>query len=281
MKIVHVATAAKGGASAHRPGGIAFTYLLEGTEDSPENFSLMLVHVKDEYRAPRHRHNFDQVRIMLNGAFGFDRGQRQEAGSVGYFTEGLYYTQAGVGESTTLLLQIGGASGNGYMSNGQLRAGVVSLQQRGAFHEGVYTRTDAHGHTRNQDSYEAAWEHTFSRDISYPMPRYDGPVLIAPEAFAWRPDATQAGVSCKALGTFHERGLAISYWKIAPDTHARLVAGAQRSAWVVLAGQARLSEPNETVTLHSAIMLNAGEPIALRTASSDLLLVRFDFPCFD
>ena len=115
MKIVHEATAVRKGASAHRGGGVHFLSLLQGEENTPNNFHLTLVYAND-YVAPRHRHNFDQVRIVLEGAFGFDREMTQEAGMLGYFTEGTYYTQKSVGQSTTLLLQSGGASGTGLTS---------------------------------------------------------------------------------------------------------------------------------------------------------------------
>jgi hypothetical protein len=281
LKVVHAASAPKGGASAHRPGGIAFTYLLEGEENAPTNFALMLVHVQDGYHAPRHRHNFDQVRIMLDGAFGFDRGQRQEAGSVGYFTEGLYYTQDGRGPSTTLLLQIGGASGCGYMSNRQLRTSVAALETRGTFHEGVYTHLDAAGRKHNQDGYEAAWEHTFGRTVTYPTPRYEGPVLIAPDAFSWVNDGTQPGVARKPLGTFHERALSMAYWHIAPGARCTLFANEQASAWVVLDGDADIDGTNETLLPRSALHLAIGERVALRARTSPVTLVQFFLPRFD
>lgn len=47
----------------------------------------MLIHAKD-YHAPRHRHNFEQVRVLHDSEFGCDAGLSQQAGSVGYFPEG-------------------------------------------------------------------------------------------------------------------------------------------------------------------------------------------------
>jgi quercetin dioxygenase-like cupin family protein len=281
MKIIHEADAPKHGASAHRPGGVAFTYLLEGEENTPENFSLMLVHVENEYHAPRHRHNFDQVRIMLDGSFGFDRGQTQGPQSVGYFTEGLYYTQRGTGPSTTLLLQIGGASGSGYMSNRQLRASVAALEQCGTFHDGVYTRTDGQNRHQHQDGYEAAWEHTFGRSIAYPTPRYDTPIVIAPGAFAWVNDTAQRGVAHKRLGSFHERGLGLSYCKLDADASAQVSPVQKTSAWVVLSGHAGLDSAGETLVERSALQLSAGEYTTLHAGSAGAMLVRFDFPSFD
>jgi hypothetical protein len=157
LKIVHEHTAVEKGASAHRGGGVHFLSLLQGEENTSGNFHLTLVYAND-YVAPRHRHNFDQVRIVLDGAFGFDHGMVQEAGMLGYFTEGNYYTQKSVGKSMTLLLQAGGASGTGYMSDNQLRSAVENLQSKGQFNSGVFTWLDSTGKKHNQDGYEAAWE---------------------------------------------------------------------------------------------------------------------------
>lgn len=58
-------------AQPHRSGGVSFRHLLAGEEDSLDNYSLSLVDVAELYEAPRHRHNFEQVRVILKGSFGF------------------------------------------------------------------------------------------------------------------------------------------------------------------------------------------------------------------
>jgi hypothetical protein len=207
MKITHLQDARVVGAKAHRSGNIGFRYLLTGNEGSADNYALTLVDVPGEYTTPRHRHNFEQVRIMLKGQFGFGPGLTQEEGSVGYFTEGSWYEQHGDQPSQTLLLQCGGPSGSGYMSDTQLQQGIEALSRRGRFHDGVYSWNDGNGKLHNQDGYEAVWEHVFGRAIVYAKPRYETPVILYPDRFNWIPVPDTTGLSIRQLGTFHERGL--------------------------------------------------------------------------
>ncbi len=204
-----------------RGGNIGFRDLMTGTQGSASNYGFQLVHVEDSYSTPQHRHNFEQVRIMLEGSFSFGPGLLQEPGSVGYFCEGTYYTQKGDGPSVTLLLQIGGPSQQGFMSRAQLRGGVDQLSARGSFVDGIFTWLDEHGKKHNQDSYEAVWEHVYGRTIHYPKPQYLAPVLLEPSRFAWRDHG--AGVQRKHLGTFNEYGLQLAQIKI--DAGAQMVLG--------------------------------------------------------
>ena len=259
MQIVHEHTAVTKGASSHRPGGIRFLSLLQGEEDTPGNFHLALVHA-DGYVAPRHRHNFDQVRVMIDGAFGFDRGQVQEAGSLGYFPEGTFYTQQSRGPSTTLLLQSGGVSGSGYMSDRQLREAVKSLEASGIFRDGVYTWLDEEGKEHNQDGYEAAWEHVRAKPISYPRPLYDQPVLWRGERFAWMPSG-QPGVAIRRFAEFTGRRLSLAQLRIDASARCRISAQERETLLYCINGQASIG--SETLQPVSAVRLLRGEEVTL------------------
>lgn len=255
MQIVHEHTAQRRGESAHRAGGIRFLSLLQGEEDTPGNFQLALVHAHD-FQTPRHRHNFDQVRIVLEGRFGFDRGQVQQAGMLGYFTEGTYYTQKAEGPSLTLLLQAGGVSGMGYMSDRQLRAAVSELQRRGSFSDGVYTWFDAEGKKHNQDGYEAAWELVRGRRIRYPQPLFEQPVLWRGERFAWQATA-QAGVSIRRFAEFTGGRLSLAQVRVDVGASMCISAAERETLLYCLSGQARLGQ--DMLRPVSAVRLLRGE----------------------
>lgn len=210
-----------------RSGDIEFRDLMVGDEGRPDNFGLQMVDVPGGYATPRHRHNFEQVRIMLEGSFGFGPGQLQEEGSIGYFCEGTYYTQDGRGKSKTLLLQIGGPTGQGFMSRRQLRAGIDALRARGEFVDGVYTWLDKNGKKHNQDSYEAVWEHVFGRAVGYPKPQYDAPILMRPERYRYSAVDGQPGVSIKRIARFNDRGLDLSQLQVAAGARCLLDAQSQ------------------------------------------------------
>jgi quercetin dioxygenase-like cupin family protein len=264
VQIVHEHTAQHRGASAHREGGIRFLSLLQGEEDTPGNFHLMLVYAND-FVAPRHRHNFDQIRIVMQGAFGFERGQVQEAGMLGYFTEGTFYTQKAEGPSTTLLLQAGGASGAGYMSDRQLRTSVDELQDRGSFHHGVFTWQDASGQKHNQDGYEAAWEHVRGRKISYPKPLFEQPVIWRGERFAW--DATaQPGVHIRRFAEFTGKRLSVAQVRVDAGARCTFSAAERETLLYCISGQACLD--GEALGPVSAVRLRHTEVATVETSDT-------------
>ena len=225
-----------------RSGAITFRDLLLGEQGRPDNYGLQIVDIPGGYSTPQHRHNFEQIRIMLDGSFGFGAGRVQMPGSVGYFCEGTRYSQHGAGKSTTLLLQIGGPSKQGFMSRAQLQRGIEQLARQGQFKNGVYTWHDAAGVKHNQDSYEAVWEHIHQRKVRYRQPQYDGPVLFRPERFGYRAVAGQAGVALKRLARFNDYGLEIAQLRIEANACCVLDAASQPYLLFCLQGEGQFSD---------------------------------------
>jgi hypothetical protein len=220
MDIVDTRTTGWTGPLDHRDGGVEFCTLFTGEPGRPDNYMLSLVRVRTSYHAPPHRHNFDQVRFILDGKFGFGP-QEQEAGQVGYFCEGTVYTQNGDGPSLTLLLQIANASRARYLSMQELDAANRSLLAKGTgrFDHGTYV-SEADGKKSRRDGFEAAWEHATGEKIRYSKPRYERPIIMEPEHFAAVPVTGSPGGRRKLLGTFSERELEIGFYEI--DSAARL-----------------------------------------------------------
>ena len=78
--------------AAIRGGDREFKTLLVGDENSPDNFRLVLARQSGKVVAPRHKHNFDQIRMCLSGDgqnYGPDRWIRP--GEIVYFPEGVPY----------------------------------------------------------------------------------------------------------------------------------------------------------------------------------------------
>src|SRR5437868_6198056 len=116
MRVATAADVPWSSVSGHRAGRIEFRRLLRGTPGAPDNFELSLVRTFADYATPRHRHNFDQIRCGLAGAMNWAPRRDLIAGSVAYFPEGTFYgPQRMAGESLVLLLQLGGASEQGFM----------------------------------------------------------------------------------------------------------------------------------------------------------------------
>ncbi|MCW5633742.1 MAG: hypothetical protein KIT17_10435 [Rubrivivax sp.] len=257
---------------------VAYNELLTGTEGRPDNFRLQLMEVGGGYFTAHHRHNFDQVRVMLEGSFGFGPGLVQPHGSVGYFCEGTWYTQEGVGRSLTLLLQVGGASGAGLMSRRQMGEGIEALRGKGEIGERTFTWYDAHGMRHEKDSYEALWEHVHRRPLIYPKPRYSAPVFMDPERFTWVPMPGRGGVWLRTLGRFNERGLGLTQLRLAAGAELVVPRGEQVLLLFCAQGTGFVEQrPYERL---SALRIGIGEGPLIR-ATRESLFYGFELPRFD
>jgi len=196
----------------HREGDIKFQRLVQGDPDAPGNFEWSIVRFGEDYTTPRHHHNFSQIHYVLEGLHEWAPGYDMPEESVTYSPEGVFYgPQQGHG-ALVLGLQFGDASGSGFMSYDRLAEGNKRLNERrdGEFSGGVWRYVDAEGNRRNQDGYEAIWEEVHGRPVEYPAPRYQTPVTMLPEAFAWIP-TEEPGIEAKHLGTFTERCTTIGF----------------------------------------------------------------------
>lgn len=205
-----------------RAGRFCEKNLMHGQEGSPDNFLLNLCQTFGDFYSPRHRHNFDQIRIQLVGEVDFDRDGRMGPGAIAYFPEGTFYgpTTQKTPQSLTLVLQFGGAGGDGYMSAAERERAVAQLKEVGEFKDGVFHRTLGEGR-KNQDAYEAAWEHHAGRRIRYGESRYQRPVFMNSDAFTWTSSGHTPGVQSRHLATF-ERGVTIGMLRLEPGAQAVL-----------------------------------------------------------
>ena len=181
--------------AAIRGGDREFKTLLVGDENSPDNFRLVLARQSGKVSAPRHKHNFDQIRMCLSGDgqnYGPDRWI--SPGEIVYFPgrRPLWPRRKRL-HRLGITLQFGGASGNGFMSSRRTKQGMEELKQSGTFEKGIFYRNGdlEPGQRRNQDSFEAVWEHVNQRKLEYPKPRYDEPIMMRPQNFEWQDTASR------------------------------------------------------------------------------------------
>jgi hypothetical protein len=253
-----------------RAGSFSSRRLLAGEQGSPGNYSLQLSVTPDTYFSPRHRHNFDQVRFQIEGEFDFSTDGVMKPGSIAYFPEGTYYgPQSSSSRSVTLVLQFGGASGDGYMSTEQYDRAAVDLAALGTFAKGVYTVTTPDGGKINKDAYQAVWERVNGRPLVYPAERYSRPVFMSPDHFAWVPITDQPGASCKVLGEFSGRRTQIELYRIDPAASLRLT---DHSIYFVIRGTGAVA--GRPVGQHATIHLGAGgRANAVARESTELLRI--------
>ena len=262
----------------YRGGMFHSRRLLEGTPGTIDNFQLGIGVSQGDFYSPRHRHNFEQIRVQLDGALSYDRDGTMTAGIVGYFPEGVFYgpqSQKPEEVATAAVLQFGGASGSGYLSNAETRKAMAELNELGEFKDGVFRRNEPLFGKKNADSNQAIWEHHHQRPIAFPKARYPEPIMMDPKNFAWVPVEGAPGVSEKLLGVFTERRTEASLLK--------LEAGASCTAkgngvYLVLRGAGTVGDaPLRNLT---AFHVGRGESVKV-SASEETEIMHFGLPNLD
>lgn len=271
MKIVHSDTMEwQMPRNTHRKGSIAFKRMIAGVPGAADNFHWTLVRVGAGYYTPRHRHNYDQVRLALSGRTSISPGVWLKEGQVGFFPEGTYYgPQENTEEGIVLALQGGGASGGGFLAMEQLRDGRAALEAEGRFEDGVFIRETGDG-ARNQDGYEAVWEKVTGTKLEYEPARYETPILMNPESFAWQADVAP-GVDCRRLGSFTERGTALSYYRLSKGAQVELNGDGRRHLGFVVSGAGASAE--DALRAGSAFDVTLGQHATISAGEAMLLFV--------
>jgi quercetin dioxygenase-like cupin family protein len=274
MKITHAEESTQG-SNAVRGGNRQFKTLLRGDENSPGNYKLSFVRQGGELYVPRHKHNFDQLRMCLEGEpqnYGKDKWIKP--GEIVYFPEGTPYgPEDSKSQRLSITLQFGGASGAGYLGAEKIAAAIEQMKAFGSFEKGVFTRDGElkPGEKRNQDSYEAIWEYVNKRKLTYPRPRYEEPVRMKPAGFEWVPTG-QNGIAKKLLGAFSERGCTIAMLKLEPGASGRIQPHAACQVLFVVNGEGRAA--GEAIRKYTALSLEPDETCEMASAGGmELLLV--------
>jgi hypothetical protein len=236
MKIVHADQIATITASKHRAGASVRQRLLDGPPGALDGYSLVIARPKDRY-SPRHRHNFEQFRYQIEGIANYSRTGKLHPGMIGYFPEGVYYGPQvqEPGQNLCLMtLQFGGAGGGGYAGRTAVMEATEELLKLGTFKDGVFHRNPGVPGKKNVDGFQAIWEHINKRPLTYPKPRYDAPILMHPDNFAWVSVEGSPGVYEKVMGVFTERRSEAGFVKL--EQGARYLAGRGRDIFFVVSG---------------------------------------------
>ncbi|MFK0152777.1 hypothetical protein ACIQVK_11965 [Streptomyces sp. NPDC090493] len=254
----------------HPTGDIAFQHMLKGDPAARDNFMYVLGRQDGDFHMPRHRHNFDQIRLPIKGAMNLGRGLVLDEGQVGYFPEGLSYGpqddplgKAAPGERRQLVLQFGGASGYGFMSIEQRRKAWDELLEHGRFEGPYYHRDDG----KVQWGLNTVWEHVFGERLKYPRPRYKNVQVADPKRFNWLPVQGAEGVEHKFMGAFSERGVWIELIRMADGADWTSQDEQARRLFVVLSGNGTVEDTG--VAPLTAIQADPGEVLRL-SASCEL-----------
>ncbi|MGH8260043.1 MAG: hypothetical protein ACREUG_10165 [Steroidobacteraceae bacterium] len=248
-----------------RAGGeVAHKRLFEGEEGTPDNYMLVMSKEPKSFLSPRHRHPWDQIRFCLEGKIPIAKGLHVEGGEIAYFPESVRYgPQEGGEDRSVVLLQFGGASGQGFIGPDRVKQARLNLAREGRFEGGIYFRDAAEGR-RNWDAYEAIWLHVMGGSLSYAPPAYKTPIVMRPQAMPWLASAEE-GVCTKPIGVFPHRGLSMSAWRIESGARHALPAVPALRFLFVTDGDGACGE--QPLSKWSAARLQPGEGAALEATS--------------
>lgn len=270
----------------HRPSGIGFKYLSRGVEGTPENYALVLARQKDFY-SPVHKHNFDQFRFAVEGEFSLKPDLVLKEGQLSYHPEGQYYGPQNDGPEhrVLLVLQMGGASGQGYMSFEALKKANKALSEggKGEFKGGkYYPEGSEEGKSTGEkrgivDGYQACWEWFNGKKLVYPKPRYHAPICMDPESAEWRPVKGGSNAFRKHLGTFSERETRAEILKIEKANSGKLLVGGNDAIHLIYVLEGQASAGNESLTKESCITLPAGQSCEIMSESG-VDMIHFEMP---
>ncbi len=246
-----------------REGVLAQKHLLFGKDGTPTNYDLNMGKAgAGGWRTPRHRHNFDQIRYVIKGQLPYGENLNLPEGWIAYFPESVPYGPQDRAEGLeTMVLQFGGASGNGYLSVAGREAANARLNEKGKFAKGMYIYTDEKGVEQSIDGSEACFEEATGRKLEFAPPRFADVIAMNPDAYDWMPE--DKGCYTKTLGTFTERGARIGFVKLDPEGIYK--GGAKDSFEILFQTKGRCVVDNVTYDRHSAFEFEPGEgPVAIR-----------------
>jgi hypothetical protein len=272
MKIVQIEDVPLKRGLEHRGGTFHSRTTVEGTPGTPGNFKFSLSELGTDYSGPRHRHNFDQLRYMLEGESDYGDGSLR-AGQLGYYPEGVAYgPQVNKTPIRCAVLQFGGASGSGYLLPSEVKAGMEELKAFGEFSDGVFHRREDVPGKRNMDAYQAIWEHVHKREMVYPKGRYGAPIFMDGTHYDWVKVQGARGVFEKLFGVWTERRTQAGL--------LRLDEGAEhdvrgRGIYFVLSGTGACN--GKDLKQHTTLFLEHGERAKLQ-ANQRLEILHYGLP---
>ena len=262
-----------------RTGTLKSKLLLSGKEGSLNNYRVTWETAKESWSTPAHRHNFDQIRVPIEGKVEYGKSVAAPLGTVAYFPESIHYgPQFRHDGSITLTIQVGGASGSGFMSSPERKRAFDEMSRKGEFKEGVYSYNDEHGKVHRKEAYEACWEFINQRELKYAPARYSGQVVMNPEHFEWIADSEQKGVCRKMLGIFTEKSLRVGYVQVSAG--AKLTLENYKAPQICFVSKGTLTYKDHQLARNTAFGIDENEgPIEL-FASDDAEILHVQLPLF-
>jgi quercetin dioxygenase-like cupin family protein len=238
----------------HRGPGLKMKSLAFRTDGRGNNLWLSLAEMEDGWYSPRHKHNFDQFRYVLDGETGFTEWDLH-AGECAYFPAGAYYgPQEQHGTAILFTLQFPGETGEYYLTPEQVEDTVRQLRASDPTFGQGGKGFDSNG--RERDSYEIVWETHQKTAISYPASQFPGPFLLSGNETIT--DEALAGSDVRLKGEVASNGLKVLRVQATGPLRIEPASPDSTEFWILEKGAIEIGD--RTLNPLSVIQLLAGAP---------------------
>lgn len=220
--------------SAARPGSVAKARDFIDREHGVAFRILTSEHAEDFY-SPRHRHTFDQVRFMIDGAARYADSHVYRGGDLIFIPGGTWYGPMRLTEEKEgfkhFTMQFRGTSDVPYYGPAEFEEARERLAAKGHFEQGKFVWADD---GRKQDGWEAQLQEVLGRPVEYPEPPFETYLAVRSAKVPWSAHPDVAGVRVKPLGHFTATGPRVHLVELAPGAElpARSAAGTLEIACV-------------------------------------------------
>lgn len=253
-------------ASTHRTPGIDIKPLV--SRDKPgASFEFNIVRFGGEdFWSPRHRHNFDQIRIGLDGETRYGKVALKPR-HIGYFPESTWYGPLSVAEpSIQGIIQLDGPSRCGYITYNHLDPATEELKEEGTFEGGFWVSAKG----EKVDGFQASWERATGEKMVYPTRRHAEPFYMDLDAFQWLEQGE--GLAAKLIGEFNERGTRIEMVRL--DAGATTTIGAPGRSVVAFTLTGEVHVDGRALDIWSAVLIEDQQlQVAGEGTRSELILI--------
>jgi hypothetical protein len=202
------------------------------------------------FTAPRHRHNFDQIRLTIDGETDYGHEQIAAAGDATFFPAGAYYGPERFEAAEIFLLQWS----PDWVTREQSNSAYAQLASRGRFADGYYITVGEDGQEVRKDGTNAVWEAVNGKPLVIPSPKYQQPIVMRPDGYDWAPHSPDLQI--KDLGHFTEGDLNIAIYRWAPRASLTLTAERTSILWVA---SGALSLDGRRLQRRTVLFSDAGE----------------------
>jgi hypothetical protein len=240
---------------SNRPGRVHRKFVREGEILPGVGFTADLVWYEGgngTFSAPRHRHDFDQIRFIVSGRPDFGHGYTAKSGHSMFFPAGAHYGPEEIQEAEVMLIQWSPT----WVTRAQHDQTYSKMLEVGEFKDGYYVTRDENGVEQRSDGRNAVWETFMGRKLEFPTPAYQHPIGMNPDGFHWR--EYNDGVQQKVLGRFTDDDVYIANYRWSEGGKLDLTPERTQLMWVSL-GSVRVGA--ETYSARTVIFSDFGESV--------------------